>query len=361
MNTITFLLMIQPQLGVFYIKGFVMSLTQIFKASTSQMRKRISPIVMLSLIACAGVAQAQSFANKKISFIVPWPAGGATDVVARQLSTELQTSLGQPVVVENTAGAGGSIGTTKALKAPADGHTLLMSSQQDLVLSPFSYKSANFKHEEAQTVALVGYSSVMVVVRNSLPVQNLSELVSMMLANSDKPLTYCTPGTGTIYPLIVDRINKQLQTKNLQVPYQGFGQCLTDLVGGRIDFALLPIAGPFPDFVESGKIRGLAVLSEKPNARFPKMPLGSATKGFENMNIALWSAVHVSSTVPVPIVEQLSKAVLAALAKPEIRKAIEATGASVFDPISIQQAHSFYLADVKTLGALAQAAGFVQQ
>ena len=338
-----------------------MSLTQFFKANASQMRKRAAPLVVLALLACSAVAQAQSYANKKISFVVPWPAGGATDVVARLLSNELQTSLGQPVIVENAVGAGGSIGTTKALKAPADGHTLLMSSQQDLVLSPFSYKSANFKHEDAQTIALVGYSSVMVVVRNSLPVQNLSELVALMKTNSEKPLSYCTPGAGTIYPLIVDRINNQVHTKNLQVPYPGFGQCLTDLVGGRIDFAVLPIAGPFPDFVESGKIRGLAVFSDKPNARFPKMPLANATKGFENMNISLWSAVHVSSAVPAPIVEQLSKAVSAALAKPEVRKSIEATGANVFEPMSAQQAHAFYLADVKTLAASAQSAGFVPQ
>ncbi len=321
-------------------------------------------ITQLLLLACATVgfsAHAQNFPNKKISFMVPWPAGGATDVVARLLSNELQSSLGQPVIVENPVGAGGSIGTTKALKAPADGHTLLMSSQQDLVLAPFSYKSANFKHEDAQTIAMVGYTSVMVVVRNSLPAQTLSDLVTLMKAKTDKPLSYCTPGAGTIYPLIVERINSQLQTKNLQVPYPGFGQCLTDLAGERIDFAILPIAGPFPDFVESGKIRGLAVLSDKPNVRFPKMPLANATKGFENLNFSLWSAVHVSSAVPAPIVQQLSKAVLAALAKPEIRKSIEASGASLFEPMTVQQAHAYYLNDVKQLGALTQAAGFVQQ
>ncbi len=338
-----------------------MNLLTHLKASAPQLRTRTAPVLLLALLALGAVAQAQSYANKKISFMVPWPAGGATDVTARLLSNELQTSLSQPVIVENPAGAGGSIGTTKALKAPADGHTLLMSSQQDLVLSPFSYKSANYKHEDAQTVAMVGYTSVMVVVRNSLPVQTLSDLVALMKTPTDKPLSYCTPGAGTIYPLIVDRINSQLQTKNLQVPYPGFGQCLTDLVGERIDFAVLPIAGPFPDFVETGKIRGLAVLSDKPNARFPKIPLGSATKGLENMSFSLWSAVHVNSAVPAPIVEQLNKAVLAALAKPEVRKSIEAMGASVFEPMTTQQAHAFYLNDVKLLGSLTQAAGFVRQ
>ncbi|MEK7346315.1 MAG: tripartite tricarboxylate transporter substrate binding protein [Pseudomonadota bacterium] len=338
-----------------------MSLTLHLKANATKLCKRTAPMLLLALLSFGAAAQAQTYANKKISFMVPWPAGGATDVVARVLSSELQTSLGQPVIVENIVGAGGSIGTTKALKAPADGHTLLVSTQQDLVLSPFSYKSANYKHEEAQTVALVGYTSVMVVVRNSLPAQTFPELVALMKASTDKPLSYCTPGAGTIYPLIMDRINNQLQTKSLQVPYPGFGPCLTDLVGGRIDFALLPIAGPFPDYIESGKIRGLALLSDKPNARFPKVPLASSFKGLENTNFSLWSAVHVSSAVPAPIVEQLNKAVLAALAKPEVRKTIEATGASVFEPTTVKQAHAFYLDDVKVLGSLAKASGFVPQ
>ena len=184
----------------------------------------------------------------------------------------------------------------------------------------------------------------------------------MMKASTDKPLSYCTPGAGTIYPLYIERINTHLHTKNLQVPYPGFGQCLTDLAGDRVDFAIMPIAGPFPDFVSTGKIRALAVLGDKPNARFPKLPLASATKGFESLSFSqLWSAVHVSSAVPAPIVDQLNKAILAALAKPEVRKSLEATGASMFEPMTPQQAHTFYLADVKVLGASAQAAGFVKQ
>ena len=331
--------------------------------NTTKVKARIIWLVLtaLSLTAFSFAAQAQGYPNKRVSFIVPWPAGGATDVAARLIGSELQTSMGQPFVVENTVGAGGSIGTTKALKAPTDGYTLLMSSQQDLVLAPYSYKSADFKHEDAQTVAMVGYTSVMVVVRPTLPAQTLQELVALMKTPGSKPLSYCTPGTGTIYPLMVERMNNQLQTNNLQVPYPGFGQCLTDLVGDRIDFAFLPIAGPFPDFVQNGKIRGLAVLSDKPNPRFPKMPLATAIKGFESLNFLLWSAVHVNAAVPMPIVEQLNKAIMTAMAKPEMRKAIEAQGATPFAPMTTQQAHAFYMNDAKALGAAAVAVGFVKQ
>lgn len=326
-----------------------------------QFRKVSINFLLFAFVALGSVAHAQNYPSKRISMVVPWPASGATDIGARRLANEIQESLGHPIIVENFVGAGGSIGTTKALKAPADGHTLLISSPVDVVLAPFAYKSAHFKAEDAQTVAMLSYSSIMVVVRPTLSAQTLTDLVKLMQSPTDKPLSYCTPGVGTVYPMLVERMNSRLQTKNIQVPYPGFGQCLTDLAGERIDFALLPISGQFSDFVENGKVRPLAVLSDKPNARFPKLPLANAIKGFEDLNILLWTGVHVNSAVPAAIVEQLNKIILAALAKPDLRKKIEGTGASVFEPMTPQQAHAFYLNEVKLLGGLAQSVGIVKQ
>ena len=326
---------------------------------------RLHQLRIPSLIAafglCAGAAFAQAYPSKMLTMIVPWPAGGATDVAGRLIANELKTSLGQNVLIENAVGAGGSIGTSKALNAPADGYTLLLSSQQDVVLAPLTYKSATFKAEDAKTIAMLGHTSVMIVVRKDLPANNLAELVALMKAPTTKPLSYCTPGTGTIYPLIVERMNAMVQTKNLQVPYAGFGQCLNDVAGGVVDFSVVPIAGPFPGFVDKGSVRALAVLSDKPNPRLPNVPLANLTKGFEGLNFSLWSAVHVSAKVPDAIVEQLSKATLAALAKPEVRKTLEATGATLFEPMTVQQAHAYYLKDVKLLEALSKSVGIVQQ
>jgi tripartite-type tricarboxylate transporter receptor subunit TctC len=326
---------------------------------------RLRQLRLAALIAslgfCAGAAFAQAYPNKMLTMIVPWPAGGATDVAGRLIANELKTSLGQNIVVENVAGAGGSIGSSKALSATADGHTLLVSSQQDVVLSPLTYKSATFKAEDAKTVALLGHTSVMIVVRKDLPANTLAELVTLMKSPTTKPLSYCTPGTGTIYPLIVERMNAMVQTKNLQVPYAGFGQCLNDVAGGVVDFSVVPIAGPFPGFVDKGSVRALAVLSDKPNPRLPTVPLANLTKGFEGFTFSLWSAVHVSAKVPDAIVEQLNKATLAALAKPEVRKTLEASGATLFDPMTVQQAHAYYLKDVKLLEALSKSVGIVQQ
>jgi tripartite-type tricarboxylate transporter receptor subunit TctC len=326
---------------------------------------KLCRLLLLALITTLGAlaahAQDQTYPNKMITMIVPWPAGGATDAAGRLIANELKNSLGQNVIVENPAGAGGSLGTVKALNARADGYTLLMSSQQDVVLAPLSYKSATFKAEDARTVAMVGHTSVMIVVRKDLPANNLAELVALMKAQSSKPLSYCTPGLGTIYPLIVERMNAMVQTKNLQVPYPGFGQCLNDIAGSVVDFAVVPIAGPFPGYVDNGSVRALAVLSDKPNTRLPKVPLAGATAGFEGLTFSLWSAVHVNAKVPDAIVDQLNKAVVAALAKPEVRKTLEATGATIFEPMTPQQAQAYYLKDVQLLESLAKLVGVTKQ
>lgn len=326
-----------------------------------KLRHLCIPILSAAFGLPAGAVFAQTYPNKMITMIVPWPAGGATDVTGRLIANELRISLGQNVIVENAAGAGGSLGTVKALNAPGDGHTLLVSSQQDVVLAPLTYKSATFRAEDAKTVAMLGHTSVMIVVRKDLAANTLAEFVALMKSQTAKPLSYCTPGTGTIYPLIVERMNAMVQTKNLQVPYAGFGQCLNDVAGGVVDFSVVPIAGPFPGFVDKGSVRALAVLSDKPNPRLPSVPLANLTKGFETLDFSLWSAVHVNAKVPDTIVDQLNKAIIAALAKPDVRKTLEASGATLFDPMTAQQAHTYYMRDVKLLEALSKSVGIIQQ
>lgn len=331
------------------------------KSGAIELRRHTSTALVCALLAVATSAHAQNYPNKRISLVVPWPAGGSNDVIGRIIAHELNVSLGQPVIVENIVGAAGTIGTTKALQAPADGHTILLTTQQDLVMGPLSYKSANYKTADVQTVAMLGHGTFMMVVRPTLAVQTMSDLVNLMKSSSDKPLSYCTPGAGSIYQLMVDRMNRQVQTKNLQVPYPGFGKCLPDMVGGLVDFAILPIAAPFTDFVASGKVRGLAVFGDKPNSRFPNLPLVSASKGLEGMAFSGWFGIHVNSAVPAPVVEQLNKAVLAALTKPEVRNALEASGGTIFHPMTPQQAQAYYIDSAKQIESMAQASGVTKQ
>jgi tripartite-type tricarboxylate transporter receptor subunit TctC len=312
----------------------------------------------VAVLAClTGLAQGQTFPAKPITLVVPWPASGAPDFVARVLSKEMASLLRQPVIVENLPGAGGSLGTKKALSAPADGHTLLLGSPLDLILAPLGYPSASYVPEDARAIAMLGRTDLMLVARKDLGANSLAELVALMKSSADKPLSYCATGAGSHANLIGERLSARAGVTLMAVPYGGMPQCLNDMVGGQIDLAFLPIAGPFPGFVDNGAFKALAVLAESAHRRFPKLPPAQATPGFEGFSVSLWAGVHVSKLVPDAIAEQLNQAVYAALEKPEVRQAFESTGGTVFAPMTLAQAQAAYLKEVRLLQDMAKLTG----
>jgi len=317
-------------------------------------------LLLPALALASSAAFAQAFPSKQINFVVPWPAGGPADVAARAVANELKASLGQNTIVENPAGAGGSIGTTKALAAPADGYTVIVSSQQELIMAPLVYKSAAYKPEDARGVALIGHTSLVLVTRKDLGVSSMAEFAAL-LRSSPKPLSYCTPGLGTLYPVVVEKMSAMAKAKALHVPYPAFGACLNDIAGGTVDFAVVPIAGPFPGFVDNGAVKAIAVLSGTPSTRLPKVPLASATPGFENLQASVWAGFHVNAKTPDAVVDTLNKAIYAALAKPEVRGPIEAGGATVYPPMTPKQVNDFYLKDAHEIEVVAKGMGFTKQ
>lgn len=264
--------------------------------------------------------------------------------------------LGQPVIVENLPGAGGSLGTKKALSAPADGHTLLLGSQLDLILAPLSFPSASYAPEDARAIALLGRTDLMLVARKDLGANSLAELMSLMKSRPDKPLSHCATGTGSLNSLVAERISASAGVPLLAVPYSAMTQCVNELVAGLIDLAVLPIAGPFPGFVDNGSLKALAVFAESPHRRFPKLPPAQATLGFEGFSASLWASVHVSKMVPDAIAEQLNRAVYAALANPEVRQTIESTGGTIYAPMTLAQAQATYLKEVQRVRDRAKSA-----
>ena len=231
----------------------------------------------------AGAAVAQSYPAKTISVIVPYPAGGALDASGRVLIKEMSAILKQPMPIENIVGAGGTIGLLKGLGAAPDGYTLMMTDIASTILSPMINKPAKYKAEDFKTVAMVAHADIMLVVRKELGVNSVAELIALGKKNSaTKPLSYCTAGVGSNYHVMAERFNDLAGMKGLHVPYSGFPQCATNLVGQEIDYAFLPIAGPFPAFFDNGSIKALATAGSKAHVRFTKAPLLKSTKGFED-------------------------------------------------------------------------------
>jgi tripartite-type tricarboxylate transporter receptor subunit TctC len=310
---------------------------------------------------CAA-AQAQTFPSKPLTMVVPAPAGGVLDILARTFAKEMGASMGQQILIENTPGAGGSLGINKAMKAPADGYTMMMTSPIETIFAPLNYKSAQYKAEDSRAVLNIGRTAVMLVTRKDLPASNLTELVALMKSRADKPLTYCSPGKGSLFHLIAEKLNATAGVTSVHVPYSGFPQCMTDLLGGStIDFAFLPVGGPFPAAVDSGGIKAIAMLSPTPTSRFPKVATAASTKGFEDFVFSVWAGIHVNGQTPDAVVEILNKHARATLNKPEVRADIEQRGSTLSPPMTPKQEQDDFLREIKVYTAIFKSIGLTQQ
>jgi tripartite-type tricarboxylate transporter receptor subunit TctC len=294
-----------------------------------------------------GAALAQPFPSRPLTIVVPWPASGGGDFLARALSKELEPLLGQTVIVENVPGAGGSLGVAKALRAPADGHTLILGSPLDLVLAPMNFPSAGYTAEDTRAVILLARADLMLVTRTDLGAQSMAELVALQKANPDKPLSYCSLANAPTQQLIAHRLATLTGVKLLDVPYSGLPDCIKNLIGGQIDMVFVPIGGPFPGLVEQGRIKAIATFGTTRHPRLPQLPLAQETHGFEGLSWSVWGGLHVHAAVPDAQVQRLHKAATAALQSPSFRKAMDSTGLTVYEPMSLADVQLSYTEDVK--------------
>lgn len=271
-------------------------------------------------------AQAQHYPSKTISLIVPYPAGGPSDFFARKLQPDAAARLGQTMIIENIGGAGGAIGMSKLVNAPADGYTLSAGSPMELVLAPLAIQGVKYKSEDFKLVAQFTTTSTILAVRNSLNVKTVDELLALARKNADKPLSYGSVGPGSLYHLIGEKFSQVTKLQMLHVPYKGITPLLTDLMGGQIDMAFLPMGGSIPQTILEGKVQGLAVTAKTPHPMFKQFPAMAAMKGLEAMEFDIWAGIQVHKNTPDAVVNALNKAFYGAMEVPETRKAFEANG-----------------------------------
>ena len=186
-------------------------------------------LMLLGLSLCVLSASAQNYPNKLITMVVPYPAGGGSDFVARQIQPELGKQLGQQIMVENTGGVGGAIGVQKVLSGPADGYQLVLGSPMELILAPLGLVSVKYKPEELRLVAQLVTTNMILLTRKDLPVNNVQELIDL---GKTKELSYGSVGPGSLYHLVAERFTQLTKVRTLHVPYKGMAPVLADLMGG---------------------------------------------------------------------------------------------------------------------------------
>jgi tripartite-type tricarboxylate transporter receptor subunit TctC len=312
----------------------------------------ISSLVMAA--SAFGPVMAQTYPTKTINLIVPYPAGGPSDFFARKVQPDAAAKLGQTMIIENIGGAGGAIGMAKLVNAPADGYTLSLGSPMELVLAPMAIQGVKYKSEDFKLVAQFATTTTILAVRNSLNVKTVDELLTLARKNADKPLSYGSVGPGSLYHLVGEKFSQLTKVQMLHVPYKGIAPLLSDLMGGQIDMAFLPMAGSIPQTLIDGKIQGLAVTAPTPHALFKQFPAMAAMKGLETMDFDIWAGVQVHKNTPDAVVNTLNKAFYAAAEVPETRKALEASGNVVLPSRTPTELARIYLGDIERYRAIAK-------
>ncbi len=288
------------------------------------MKRRIA-LAALALAATLSNAFAADWPAKPITLIVPFPAGGSTDAVARLLAQRLGEKLGQPVVVDNRAGAGGNLGTDAVVRAPADGYTFALSTSGPLANNKFLYPKMSFDPlRDLTPVIAVGEIPMGIAVNPAMKAATLQDLLKEMRARPEQ-VSVGNPGNGTIGHLTIKLIESQAQVRAMNVPYKGDAPLIVDVMAGTIDAVVMPITALLPQ-LQSGKLRGLAVTSRQRFAGLPNVPT-TAEQGLQAES-TVWLAVVGPRNLPAAIVNRLNKEINAVLATPEAGAKLAQYGAS---------------------------------
>ena len=292
------------------------------------MKHRIPAVLAALACACpAAGTYAQTYPAKAVRFVVPFAPGGGSDLVARTVAMKLTEALGQPVVIDNRAGAAGSIGADIAAKSPPDGHTLLLGSNGPLAINPFLY--AKLPYDAARDFAPVSLVTVMpfvLVVHPTLPVKSVKELIALAKSRPGQ-LNYGSPGNGSTTHLANELLKSMTGMQIAHVPYKGVAPAATDLISGNIQMMSGDLSTLMPH-VRSGRMRPLAVTSSRRSALLPDMPT-VAEAGVPGYEAIGWFGVLVPAGTPATIVERLNSAMVKGLAAPDARQRLSAFGGDV--------------------------------
>lgn len=281
-------------------------------------------LVFICAATLATAAHSQTYPAKPIRWIVPFPPGGSTDILARVVGQKLTEAWGQLVVIDNRGGAGGTVGAAEAAKAAPDGHTLLMGAIHHTIASSVYPKlSYDFVKDFAPITVVANVPNVLVV-NPSVPANNARELITYAKANPGK-LTYGSAGVGTAHHLIGEQFNLLAGVNILHVPYKGSAPAIAELIGGQIQIMYDTVASALPH-IKAGKLRALAVATAKRSSALPEVPTLSeaALPGFE---VTTWFGALAPAKTPREIVGKLNKEMVAILKMPDVGKRLADVGA----------------------------------
>jgi tripartite-type tricarboxylate transporter receptor subunit TctC len=276
------------------------------------------------LLVATTAAMAQTYPVKPVNLMVPYPAGGPSDAIARIFNTQLGKELGQQVLVENLGGASGTLAAQKVLAAPADGYYIFQGSPNEVILAPLAMAASKIKSEDFRLVHPVADAVMVFVTRKDLPVNSVDELIAFARKSADKPLTYGSVGIGSLYHLILENVQAQTGIKLTHVPYRGNAPLLQDIAGGQADFAVLVYSAAMGALAEHGRLKVIGQLGAQRSELLKNVPTASEGKELKNFSYKIWTGFMVPKSTPEDVVNRLHAAIGKTLQDPTVRAQLAA-------------------------------------
>src|SRR3954470_2689540 len=281
-------------------------------------------LLFAAFLVFAGAIHAQPYPGHAVKVVVPWPPGQATDISARIVAQKLQEALGQPFVIDNRPGAGGSLGSEVVAKSAPDGYTLLASSSGPISIMPNLQKTPYEPLKEFAPVSLIALAPFALVTSPSFPAKDAKEFVQLVRANPDK-YTFASSGTGATAHLVAELFNSMAQLKARHVPYKGSAPALTDVMNGGVDYTLETVASVV-NHVKSGRLKAYGVSFSRRATGMPDVPTLAEAAGIPGYDIGAWIGYSAPAGTPKEILVRLSSDIQKAMQAPDLKERYLALG-----------------------------------
>jgi len=327
-------------------------------------RNAAAAVALFLALVCAGAraqtaapGAAHAYPVKPIRMVVPFPAGASSDIVGRMLAQKISEPLGEQVVTDNRAGAGGNLGIAVAAKSPPDGYTVLIATAS-IAISPSLYSNLGYDpvRDLAPVARLTSLPNVLIV-HPSVPVKTLRQFINLARSRPGK-LNFGSGGTGTTNHLANELLKYLEKIDIVHVPYKGVTQAMTAMMGGEVDEVVMPVTTALPQ-IRTGKVRALAVLTEQRIPALPDVPTGKEA-GVDGFTMPLWYGMFAPAATPREIVSRLNRELVRALESADIRERLTALGVEPW-PGTAEQLGKLLREDIERYGAVVRSAGVPKQ
>lgn len=324
------------------------------KKPVSTFRRHALVLSLCSLcVTTFAMGAARAADQRVVTLLVPYPAGGLSDSIARAISAALGRALNQQVIVDNLGGVSGSLAAQKVLNAPADGHMIFLGSPNEVILSPMVNAAVKLRAEDFRMLGQVAVNPLVLLTRATLPVRNADEFIAYA-KTQDKGLSYGSVGMGSMYHLLAESMAQQTQLHVTHVPYKGMAPMVQDIGGNSIDFAILPYATSFKGMSEQGRLKLIGWLAPTRSELDPSVPALGEGKILKSFSHSTWAGLMVSRKTPEGMVVRLNKALAEVLRDPEVRRQIAATGSEAPQPQTLAEAERQLKEDTVKFRAMAK-------